>query len=114
MLLARLKRENEYAVALRVARLSRDSAGQVSYELLRGAHEAAVRAAEAERQAEGLRIADGYIGAIVAGTLYERFCRPRYGFSATVLPSTSPANASFSLEKLVEAWRVIASPLNTK
>lgn len=55
-----------------------------------------------------------YANGKTAGTLYERFCRPRYGFSATVLPSTSPANASFSLEKLVEAWRVIASPLNTK
>lgn len=33
---------------------------------------------------------------------------PDYESITTLLPSTSPANARFSLEKLVEAWKVIA------
>ncbi len=40
-----------------------------------------------------------------AGSLYEKFSREKTGMEITVLPSTSPANAMFSLEKLVENWR---------
>lgn len=32
---------------------------------------------------------------------------PQYESITTLLPSTSPANAQFSLEKLIEAWKVI-------
>jgi len=32
---------------------------------------------------------------------------PKYESITTLLPSTSPANARFSLEKLIEAWKVI-------
>ncbi len=32
---------------------------------------------------------------------------PEYESITTLLPSTSPANAQFSLEKLIEAWKVI-------
>lgn len=39
-----------------------------------------------------------------AGKLYEKFSRESTGMVATVLPSTSPANAAFSLERLVECW----------
>ena len=40
-----------------------------------------------------------------AGELYRRYQLPLTGREATVLPSTSPANAAWSLEKLCEAWR---------
>lgn len=40
-----------------------------------------------------------------AGKLYEKFCREKTGIDAIILPSTSPANAAFSLERLVECWR---------
>lgn len=43
-----------------------------------------------------------------AGALYQRYCASLCGLPATVLPSTSPANASWSLERLAEAWRVLA------
>lgn len=32
---------------------------------------------------------------------------PEYESITTLLPSTSPANAQFSLEKLIEAWKII-------
>jgi len=39
--------------------------------------------------------------------LYCRFCEPVTGIKAVKLPSTSPANAAFSLEKLIKAYSVI-------
>ena len=39
-----------------------------------------------------------------AGRLYHRYLEERTGLAATVLPSTSPANASWSLDRLIERW----------
>ena len=39
--------------------------------------------------------------------VYQRHIRPAIGWEAVKLPSTSPANAAYSLEKLLAAWRVI-------
>ena len=39
--------------------------------------------------------------------LYETYLREQTGMEAVKLPSTSPANAAFSLERLVKAWSVI-------
>ena len=36
--------------------------------------------------------------------LYERYCEPVTGRPAALCPSTSPANAAFSLERLSECW----------
>ena len=38
---------------------------------------------------------------------YRRYNEPLLGRPAVVLPSTSPANAAWSLQRLAEAWRVI-------
>ena len=38
---------------------------------------------------------------------YKKYQESRTGIEATVLPSTSPANAAFSLEKLIEIWKCI-------
>ena len=38
---------------------------------------------------------------------FERYIRPTLGRSAERLPSTSPANAAWSLDRLIDAWRVI-------
>lgn len=42
-----------------------------------------------------------------AGQLYKRYQFPATGIEAMVLPSTSPANAAWSLERLCETWHVI-------
>ena len=41
----------------------------------------------------------------LAGTLYARHLQPIMGIPALVLPSTSPANAIWTLPKLTDAWR---------
>ena len=40
--------------------------------------------------------------------MYERYIEPETGREAVCLPSTSPANAKWTLEKLTGAWLVIA------
>ena len=40
----------------------------------------------------------------MAGRLYQRLQQPLTGIRAMVLPSTSPLNASWSLERLAEVW----------
>lgn len=42
-----------------------------------------------------------------AHTLYKKFLLPVTGIDDTPLPSTSPANASFTLEKLVQRWNAL-------
>lgn len=38
---------------------------------------------------------------------YRKFILPVVGIEAVTLPSTSPANAAYSLDKLIESWRII-------
>lgn len=42
-----------------------------------------------------------------AHELYDQYCYPVIGIHDCKLPSTSPANASYSIEKLIQAWSVI-------
>lgn len=42
-----------------------------------------------------------------AQELYRKYIFPVNGREAGLLPSTSPANAGYSLQRLVEAWKVI-------
>ena len=37
--------------------------------------------------------------------MYNRFCRDSVGIDAVKLPSTSPANAAYSLDRLVSEWK---------
>ena len=41
-----------------------------------------------------------------SGKYYKRYQQKDTGIEAVVLPSTSPANAAFSLEKLIKAWNI--------
>ena len=48
-----------------------------------------------------------YVNGTKAYELYHRYAEIETGIKAVKLPSTSPANAAWSLEKLCEAWRQI-------
>ena len=42
-----------------------------------------------------------------ADDLYRRYIEEKTGIKAICLPSTSPANAAWSLERLIEKWKMI-------
>ncbi|MBP5294385.1 MAG: DNA-deoxyinosine glycosylase [Lachnospiraceae bacterium] len=46
-----------------------------------------------------------YVNGKTAGKYYDKYLEPVTGIKATILPSSSPANAAWSLERLTEAWR---------
>lgn len=46
-----------------------------------------------------------YANGQTAKKLYERYVQPDTGCPIEGLPSTSPANAAFSLERLIQVWR---------
>jgi len=52
-----------------------------------------------------------YTNGQTAHKYYNRYLRDTLGCEAICLPSTSPANAAWSVEKLVEAWGVIRENL---
>ncbi|MBR3144273.1 MAG: DNA-deoxyinosine glycosylase [Clostridia bacterium] len=43
----------------------------------------------------------------LAHTLYNKYVLEKTGIKDIKLPSTSPANAAFSLEKLIKTWKII-------
>ena len=47
-----------------------------------------------------------------AKQLYDKYLAQKTGLEAKLLPSTSPANASYSLEKLEKNWEIILSFLS--
>ena len=48
-----------------------------------------------------------YVNGKTALKYYQKYTEKLIGREAVVLPSTSPANAAFSLERLIEEWEVI-------
>lgn len=52
-----------------------------------------------------------YVNGGKAYELYHRYTEKNTGIEAIKLPSTSPANASFNLERLCKAWDVIRETL---
>lgn len=53
------------------------------------------------------KIAAIYTNGGVSHKLYEKYIFPTTGISAIRLPSTSPANAAYSLERLFQDWSCI-------
>ena len=47
-----------------------------------------------------------------AGTLYKKYQQCNTNLDITVLPSTSPANAAWSLDRLYDTWNVIKTELS--
>ncbi|MBQ5804851.1 MAG: DNA-deoxyinosine glycosylase [Erysipelotrichaceae bacterium] len=48
-----------------------------------------------------------YVNGTTALKLYQKYLEEQLGMEAIVLPSTSPANAAYSIERLIDAWRII-------
>jgi len=48
-----------------------------------------------------------YANGATAAKLYDKYCKSILKKEVVRLPSTSPANAAFSLEELIEEWDVI-------
>ena len=48
-----------------------------------------------------------FVNGRTAEKFYNKYTKPDIGMDAVCLPSTSPANAAWSLERLIEAWQVI-------
>lgn len=48
-----------------------------------------------------------YTNGRTAYKLYHKYCEKMTGIKAVKLPSTSPANASYSLDRLIGEWNVI-------
>lgn len=55
----------------------------------------------------GARIERIFVNGKTAEKYFNQYIKPRLGREAICLPSTSPANAAWSVEKLTEAWSVI-------
>ena len=49
-----------------------------------------------------------FVNGKTAEKYYNRYILPKTGIKAVCLPSTSPANASISLSKLIEKWKIIS------
>ncbi|MBQ3292472.1 MAG: DNA-deoxyinosine glycosylase [Mogibacterium sp.] len=56
---------------------------------------------------EGSKIEQIYCNGRKSHELYRKYIEPECGREAVCLPSTSPANAQWSLDRLIEAWSVI-------
>ncbi len=50
-----------------------------------------------------------FVNGKAAEKYYKKYTEKKIGKKAICLPSTSPANAAWSVEKLVEAWKIIIS-----
>lgn len=56
---------------------------------------------------ENSRVDRIFVNGKTAEKYYNKYTYPKTGIKAVCLPSTSPANAAWSLEKLVEIWKTI-------
>lgn len=50
-----------------------------------------------------------FVNGKTAEKYYKKYTYPKTGIKAICLPSTSPANAAWSIEKLVEEWKIITA-----
>ena len=54
---------------------------------------------------EGSQVKKIFANGKKAGALYQKYQQQMTGIEAIVLPSTSPANAAWSFERLYEEWK---------
>jgi len=56
---------------------------------------------------QGSQVNRIFTNGMTAKKLYDRYILPKIKIEAAVLPSTSPANAAWNVERLIEAWAII-------
>lgn len=79
---------------------------------IEGSSDSSIRHAVPNDLTEILQTADIqkiYCNGATSYKLYQKHLAPQTGRDAQKLPSTSPANAAWSVERLVEEWRQIAN-----
>lgn len=53
------------------------------------------------------KVKRNFVNGKTAEKYYNKYTKDKLGRAAVCLPSTSPANAAWSIERLVDAWRII-------
>ncbi len=56
---------------------------------------------------ENSKVTRIFVNGKTAEKYYNKYTKPILNIDSTLLPSTSPANAQWSFERLIEAWKVI-------
>lgn len=51
-----------------------------------------------------------FVNGQTAANLYRKYCLPQTSVEAILLPSTSPANAAWSVQRLAIAWEALLEP----
>lgn len=51
-----------------------------------------------------------FVNGKTAEKYYNKYTKPVTGIPAVCLPSTSPANAAWTYDKLIDAWKIILNP----
>ena len=80
---------------------------------IRGASDSSIRNVEPNDVAALIRrlgVQAVFCNGAASGRVYARYAQPMTGLPAAVLPSTSPANAAWSMEKLQAAWGAAFAP----
>lgn len=80
---------------------------------IRGASDVSIRNVEPNDVAALIRrlgVQAVFCNGAASGRVYARYAQPMTGLPAAVLPSTSPANAAWSMEKLQAAWGAAFAP----
>lgn len=71
-----------------------------------------VKPADLEEILKTAKIRNIYVNGGKAESLYKKYCESLTKIKAVKLPSTSPANAAWNLERLIEAWSIIKEKRN--
>lgn len=59
---------------------------------------------------ENSRVSRIFCNGALSYKLYQKYIFPVTGIKAVKLPSTSPANTAWSMDRLLEEWRVLSAP----
>ena len=70
--------------------------------------------ADIERVVANSKIQNIYANGGTAKKLYEKYSQKKTGREIIGLPSTSPANAAYSLERLLECWQEVKKDYNSE